>query len=215
MGFPAERIADPDNFVSLLYYFGLITIDGTLEGETKFVIPNQVVREQLFNYLLETYDDADLSFSSYDKSKLDSRLAYRGQWREYFQYIADCLSTYASQRDRQKGESFVHGFTLVMTAQNKFYRPESEKDTQGGYADIFLLPMLDIYKDMEHSYIIELKYAKGKDSDEVVARLREEAIAQANRYADTEVVRRNIGTTTLHKIVVVYRGMDMVVCEEI
>ena len=215
MGFPAERIADPDNFVSLLYYFGLITIDGTLEGETKFVIPNQVVREQLFNYLLETYDDADLSFSSYDKSKLDSRLAYRGQWREYFQYIADCLSTYASQRDRQKGESFVHGFTLAMTAQNKFYRPESEKDTQGGYADIFLLPMIDIWKDMLHSYIIELKYAKGKDSDEVVARLREEAIAQANRYADTEVVRRNIGTTTLHKIVVVYRGMDMVVCEEI
>ena len=214
-GFPAERIAAPDNFVSLLYYFGLITIDGTIEGETKFVIPNQVVREQLFSYLLDTYNDADLSFSSYDKSKLDSRLAYRGQWREYFQYIADCLATYASQRDRQKGESFVHGFTLAMTAQNKFYRPESEKDTQGGYADIFLLPMIDIWKDMLHSYIIELKYAKGKDGDEVVARLREEAIAQANRYADTEVVRRNIGTTTLHKIVVVYRGMDMVVCEEI
>ena len=214
-GFPAERIASPDNFVSLLYYFGLITIDGTIEGETKFVIPNQVVREQLFSYLLDTYHDADLSFSSYDKSKLDSRLAYRGQWREYFQYIADCLSTYASQRDRQKGESFVHGFTLAMTAQNKFYRPESEKDTQGGYVDIFLLPMIDIWKDMLHSYIIELKYAKGKDGDEVVARLREEAIAQANRYADTEVVRRNIGTTTLHKIVVVYRGMDMVVCEEI
>ena len=38
---------------------------------------------------------------------------------------------------------------------------------------------------------------------------------QANRYADTEVVKRNIGTTKLHKIVVVYRGMDMVVCEEI
>ena len=214
-GFPAERIAAPDNFVSLLYYFGLITIDGTIEGETKFVIPNQVVREQLFSYLLDTYHDADLSFSSYDKSKLDSRLAYRGQWREYFPYIADCLATYASQRDRQKGESFVHGFTLAMTAQNKFYRPESEKDTQGGYADIFMLPMIDIWKDMLHSYIIELKYAKGKDSDEVVARLREEAIAQANRYADTEVVRRNIGTTTLHKIVVVYRGMDMVVCEEI
>ena len=215
MGFPAENIGKPDNFVSLLYYFGLITIDGMLEGEIKFIIPNQVVREQLFKYLLETYDDADLSFSSYDKSKLDSRLAYRGQWREYFQYIADCLSTYASQRDRQKGEAFVHGFTLAMTAQNKFYRPESEKDTQGGYADIFLLPMIDIWKDMLHSYIIELKYAKSKDSDEVVAKLREEAIVQANRYADTEVVKRNIGTTTLHKIVVVYRGMDMVVCEEV
>ena len=106
-------------------------------------------------------------------------------------------------------------FIPTIEQTNKFYRPESEKDTQGGYADIFMLPMIDIWKDMQHSYIIELKYAKGKDSDEVVARLREEAIAQANRYADTEVVKRNIGTTTLHKIVVVYRGMDMVVCEEI
>lgn len=39
--------------------------------------------------------------------------------------------------------------------------------------------------------------------------------AQANRYADTEVVRRNVRFTTLHKVVVVYRGMEMVVCEEI
>ena len=213
-GFPAKFIANPDNFISLLYYFGMLTIDGTLYGETKFTIPNQVVREQLFGYLLDTYNEIDLSYSSYDKNKLDSRLAYLGEWREYFQYIADCLHTYASQRDKMKGEAFVHGFTLAMTAQNKFYRPESEKDTQGGYADIFLLPMTEIYKDMQHSYIIELKYAKGKDSDEVVARLREEAIAQANRYADTEVVKRNIGHTTLHKIVVVYRGMEMVICEE-
>ena len=214
-GFPAKFIANPDNFISLLYYFGMLTIDGTLYGETKFTIPNQVVREQLFGYLLDTYNEIDLSYSSYDKNKLDSRLAYLGEWREYFQYIADCLYTYASQRDKMKREAFVHGFTLAMTAQNKFYRPESEKDTQGGYADIFLLPMTEIYKDMQHSYIIELKYAKGKDSDEVVTRLREEAIAQANRYADTEVVKRNIGHTTLHKIVVVYRGMEMVVCEEI
>ena len=214
-GFPAENIADPDNFVSLLYYFGMLTIDGTIEGETKFIIPNQVIREQLFKYLLDTYNDADLSYSSYDKSKLDSRLAYRGEWKEYFRYIADCLSTYASQRDKMKGEYFVHGFTLAMTAQNRFYRPESEKDTQGGYVDIFLLPMTGIWKDMKHSYIIEMKYARNKDNDEVVARLREEAIVQANRYADTEVVRRNVGMTVLHKIVVVYRGMEMVVCEEV
>ena len=214
-GFPAENIASPDNFVSLLYYFGMLTIDGTSRGKTRFTIPNQVVREQLFNYLLETYDEVDLKFSSMEKSTLNENLAYDGEWKEYFQYIADCLYTYASQRDKMKGEAFVHGFTLAMTAQNPYYRPESEKDTQGGYADIFLLPLTGIYKDMLHSYIVELKYAKGKDSDEVVAKLREEAIVQANRYADTEVVRRNIGQTTLHKIVVVYQGMEMVVCEEI
>jgi len=36
------------------------------------------------------------------------------------------------------GRFFVHGFTLAMTAQNRFYRPISEQDTQAGYVDIFL-----------------------------------------------------------------------------
>ena len=49
------------NFVSLLYYSGLVTIGGTYMGETKFVIPNEVVREQIFSYLLGTYGDNDLS----------------------------------------------------------------------------------------------------------------------------------------------------------
>ncbi len=37
----------------------------------------------------------------------------------------------------------------------------------------------------------------------------------AIRYADTDSVKKAVGTTTLHKIVVVYRGMEIPVCEEI
>lgn len=35
------------------------------------------------------------------------------------------------------------------------------------------------------------------------------------RYADTEVVRRHVAHTQLHKLVVVFHGVDMAVCEEI
>ena len=214
-GFPAVSIVDPDNFISLLYYFGMLTVSGTHEGKTKLTIPNQVVREQLYTYLLNTYNEADLNFSNYERSELSSALAYRGEWLVYFDYIADCLKRYASQRDKQEGESFVHGFTLAMTAQNRFYRPISEQDTQAGYVDIFLCPLLDIFPDMVHSYIIELKYAKYKDPESRVEELRLEAIEQANRYADTDTVKRAVGTTRLHKIVVVYKGMEMRVCEEV
>ena len=214
-GFPAVSIVDPDNFISLLYYFGMLTVSGTHEGKTKLTIPNQVVRDQLYPYLLNTYNEADLNFSNYERSELSSALAYRGEWLVYFDYIADCLKRYASQRDKQKGEFFVHGFTLAMTAQNRFYRPISEQDTQAGYVDIFLCPLLDIFPDMVHSYIIELKYAKYKDPESRVEELRREAVEQANRYADTDTVKRAVGTTRLHKIVVVYKGMEMRVCEEV
>ena len=214
-GFPAVNITNPDNFVNLLYYFGMLTISGMYEGKTKLTIPNQVVREQIYTYLLSTYNEAELNFSSYEKNELASALAYRGDWKAYFGYIADCLKRYTSQRDKQKGELFVHGFTLAMTAQNRFYRPISEQDTQAGYVDIFLCPLLDIYSDMKHSYIVELKYAKYKDPESRVEELRQEAIAQANHYADTDTVKRAVGTTQLHKIVVVYKGMDMPICEEV
>ena len=214
-GFPAETIAEPDNFISLLFYFGMLTISGTKRGKTLLTIPNQVVREQLYSYLLDTYNEADLRFDNWEKGKLASAMAYRGDWKAYFDYIAECLHRYSSQRDKQKGEAYVHGFTLAMTAQNRFYRPISEQENQEGYADIFMFPLLDIYKDMLHSYIIELKYAKGKDSDEKVEQLRQEAITQANRYAASETVQKAIGTTTLHKIIVIYQGMKMVVCEEV
>ena len=213
--FPAERINDPDNFLSLLFYFGMVTIDGTYKGETKFIIPNEVVRDQMYTYLLDTYKENDLVYDRYSKGKLESKLAYDGQFKPYFEYIADCLKKYSSQRDKQKGEAFVHGFTLAMTSQNKFYRPISELDNDGGYADIFLSPLCDIYKDMVDSYIIELKYCKNQTTDEQVKKLFEEASAQISRYADSDMVREAVKTTKLHKLVVIYRGAEMVACEEI
>ena len=71
-------ITNPDNFVSLLYYFGMLTISGTYKGKTKLTIPNQVVREQIYTYLLSTYNEAELNFSSYEKNELASALAYDG-----------------------------------------------------------------------------------------------------------------------------------------
>ena len=213
--FPAERINDPDNFLSLLFYFGMVTIDGTYDGETKFIIPNEVVRDQMYTYLLDTYKENDLVYDRYSKGKLESKLAYHGEYKPYFEYIADCLKKYSSQRDKQKGEAFVHGFTLAMTSQNMFYRPISELDNDGGYADIFLSPLCDIYKDMVDSYIIELKYSKSQTTDEQVKKLFEEASAQISRYADSDMVREAVKTTMLHKLVVIYRGAEMVACEEI
>ena len=212
--FPAEQINDPDNFLSLLFYFGMVTIDGMYEGETKFVIPNEVVRDQMYTYLLDTYKENDLTYERYDKGKLESKLAYRGDYKSYFGYIADCLKRFSSQRDKQKGEAFVHGFTLAMTSQCQFYRPISELDNDGGYADIFLCPLCDIFKDMTDSYIIELKYCKSTTTDEKLNQLFQEASAQICRYADSDIVRESIKTTTLHKLVVIWRSTEMVVCQE-
>lgn len=47
--FPAVSITNPDNFISLLYYFGMLTISGTYKGKARLTIPNMVVQEQLLS----------------------------------------------------------------------------------------------------------------------------------------------------------------------
>jgi len=43
--FPAEWVTDIDNFRSLLYYYGLLTMCGTRGDRLRMCIPNNCVRE--------------------------------------------------------------------------------------------------------------------------------------------------------------------------
>ena len=64
-------------------------------------------------------------------------------------------------------------------------------------------------------YIINKgNYPKSSTTDEQVKQLFKEASAQISRYADSDIVRESIKTTKLHKLVVIYRGAEMVACEE-
>ena len=222
--FPSERITDPDNFVSLLYYFGLITIAGTYRGKIEFRIPNQTVREQIYGYLTDTYRDNDLSVEERIHSLLMENMAYDGDWKPFFEYITDTLKRFASQRDLQKGEAFVHGFTLSQTCLTSLYLPVSELDAgvrdysgrgSGGYADIYLQPMLGIYPDIEHSFVLELKYLSSKATDAELAAARETAIGQITRYAESVNVERTAGHTHVHRLILIWRGMDLAVAEEL
>ncbi len=215
--FPSETITDPDNFVSLLYYFGMLTIVGQDADETKFRIPNQTVREQIYSYLIETYRQNDLEAEDRQRRSLMNAMALKGDWRPVFEFIADALKRFSSHRDKQKGEAYVHGFTLAQTCMSRLYLPVSELDSgvDGGYADIYLQPMLGIYPEISHSYVLELKYLRSSATQADVARATAQAREQLLRYADSEVVRRTHEPTRLHRLVIVWHGMELAVAEEL
>ena len=223
--FPSERITDPDNFVSLLYYFGMLTIAGKHRDEILFRIPNQVVREQMYGYLTQTYRENELSLDDYQRGKLMGNMAFDGDWRTYFEYIAETLQRYSSNRDKQKGEFYVHGFTLAMTCLQNFYLPISEQDAgvksqkgqevSGGYADIYMQPRLENYPDLAHSYLLELKYLPSSATDTEVEAARQIAIAQLTRYAQGINIAGTKGHTQLHRLILLWRGMELAVSEEL
>lgn len=87
--------------------------------------------------------------------------------------------------------------------------------TSGFNIDLFLRPELECWPDIEHSYIVELKHVKMREGRNMVEVRRKEALLQAQRYAASPDVQEAIGHTRLHKVIVVFYGMEMAVCEEV
>jgi hypothetical protein len=213
--FPACEIGDSDNFVSLLFYFGMLTYGGTNEFDEPLLrIPNQVIREQIYTYLLRIYTDEGLKDATTERQKFINRMAMGADFHPVFEGISERLKTYASVRDRMKGESFIHGFCLSSLADSKCYLSDSETDVNAGYTDLLLIARKEVNPRWQHSYLIELKYAK-KDAFNEVEALKKEAIEQIHRYVVSPKLQTRLNGTTLHKIVAVFQGFELAVCEEV
>jgi hypothetical protein len=62
---------------------------------------------------------------------------------------------------------------------------------------------------------LELKYLPGRATDADVAHAREQAIGQITRYAEAVAVEKTYKPTTLHRLVLLWRGMELAVAEEL
>lgn len=219
--FPASALTDPNIFISLLFYYGMLTIKGTRGDKMIFCIPNNNVRKQYYEYLLEQYEEK----SPLNTSKLTDYyydMAYDGKWREGLLFMADAYAKVSSVRDSIEGERNLQGFFMAYLNLNNYYYTAPELELNHGYCDFFLLPDLTHYE-TKHSYIIELKMLPKKVFNAVADNGKmtkaeeqwEKAVEQINRYAAAPRVEALRQGTQLHKIILQFEGWELKWMEEI
>ncbi len=216
-GFPLEEVKEPENFVSLLFYLGLLTIAGEREGLTLFKIPNQTVKHLYYDYIIRVSRETGLL--DVNAGKLESLLhemAYRGRWRELFNYLAGRMEQSVSIRDFFREEKVIQGFLLAYLGISDFFILHSEKEMNRGYADIVMEPFLARYEGIKYAYLLEIKFIPGGKQkkpgtvDKEVQRLRKEAEEQLNGYALDEKFLKSIGKCTLVKLVLIFHGRELI-----
>ncbi len=65
--FPLEQLSDANNFKSLLFYFGLLTIKGPDRDKLRLGIPNETAKQLYYDYINAAYRETDVF--SIDQSK--------------------------------------------------------------------------------------------------------------------------------------------------
>ncbi len=219
--FPAKMLVKPQIFISLLFYYGMLTIKGTRGDQLVLGIPNNNVRKQYYTYLLEQYDEV----SAVDEMGLKSLftdMAFDGLWKPALEFMAQAYAKVSSVRDSIEGERNLQGFFMAYLNLNSYYYTAPELELNHGYCDFFLLPDLTHY-DTRHSYIIELKMLSKKDFSAMAEDGKhtkaeeqwEQAVEQIRHYADAPKVEALRQGTQLHKIIMQFEGWNLKRMEEI
>ena len=225
--FPASKITDPEVFPSLLFYYGMLTIKGTLGSLLILGIPNNNVRKQYYGFLLEEYQ----AISRMNISSLSVEFAYmalNGKWREPLQHMADDYAKVSSVRDGIEAERNLQGFFMAYLNLNDYYYTAPELELDHGYCDFFLLPDLTHYA-TKHCYILELKVLSKKEFNEEAKGARHEdgtlmtkaekqwtdAVEQIKRYAAAPRVEALRQGTQMHRIIMQFKGWELARMEEV
>ena len=226
--FPAKALTDPNIFISLLFYYGMLTIKETMGDLMVLAIPNNNVRKQYYNYLLELYQE-EKCLNTIDLRVMFTKMAYDGNWKECLEYMAKAYADVSSVRDGIEAERNLQGFFMAYLSLTNYYYTAPELELNHGYCDFFLLPDLTHYA-TKHSYILELKVLGKKEWNEKVtvanADGKEETItkaekqwreaeAQIRRYAQAPRVEALRQGTQLHKIIMQFEGWELKRIEEV
>ena len=201
--FSAFELANEDNFKSFIYSLGFVTIE-KYRIALKLKIPNQTLKKLLsefIDYAYKDFSDHNMKVETLNNSLLD--LAYEKDLTA-FKYMAQVIKESSSIRDYIDGENFVKAYLMAYLNLNTFYELKSEVESNKGYIDILLDPILD---EVPYGVIIELKYIKRTEFNENVL---EKQILQAKK----QLQQYDMGERYI-KVVLVFNGWEMVFCEEL
>ena len=212
--FSADEITKPEIFPSLLFYYGMLTIIGSRGNLTLLGIPNTNVRKQYYEYILEEYQKQHY-INLVNIEILFNDMAFDGQWRPALESIAKAYNDNSSVRSSIEGERNIQGFFTAYLSINAYYLTAPEMKLNHGFCDMFLMPDLQRYAEVAHSYILELKYLPKEKYEAQANDQWTAAVEQIHNYAASPKVNQLCQGTQLHCIVMQFCGWELVRMEEV
>ena len=218
LSFPLEELDEPENFLSLLYCFGLLSIRGVSGGTTRLGIPNQTGWRLMYGYLRGAYRDVGVfSLSHHHFSRLVRGMAYKGEWRPAVEYIAAAIAEQTGIRDYIDGEKVMQAFLAAHFSVVGQFLIHSERELNKGYADLHLEPFVVQYPDIAYGYVIEVKYLKRSErvDESVVSEAMRGAREELKGYLADDGLRRRAPSVRYIGLAVVFHGWELAVCEAV
>ncbi len=195
-----------DDFRSLLYYMGFLTIESSVLNRVNLRVPNYVVKELYFDFFTVVIKEAaDYELDVADIKDSIEKIALDGEIGEFVSLIEKTLNKLSNRDHINFDEKYVKLIMISYLMLSRVYYVKSEYEVEDGYIDIALLERSGIKPNYEA--IIELKYIKNseykKKGEKIVKEKVKEAKEQIAKYKEADELREK---ENLQKWVLVFVG---------
>ncbi len=208
--FPQRELDDRENFLSLLHYFGLLSIRPDAPAEPELVVPNQTARHLLHAFLRDAYRDVGaFTVFLHDLERLLRRMAQHGEWQPVLDFLAQAIEAQSSVRDYLREEKMVQAFLAAHLGATDHFLFSTGREFGKGFVDFCLEPFVARHPRARHGYLIELKYVKRKDDVAKLDAALAEATAQLERYLADDYLQRQAPEVAYTGIAVVFHGWEL------
>ena len=221
--FQADTLTRPESFLSLLFYYGMVTIGEEVNGKLSLTIPNQLMRQFVSDFLLNGYKDAcKVNTRVSELADKLGDMAYGGDWRPAVELAAQVLKEILTVRDLLDGEKAVQSALAALLSSGNAFAVRTEHRAGFGFADLAVAPRIITFPNILYGALIEVKYIKKSEKvvEEAKASLLAEARSQLERYAEDHNLAETwrlkpSGTVTLIRLALVFHGEELLFAEEI
>jgi hypothetical protein len=213
--FPLTRIYNLENnftdedFLSLLFYMGMLTFREAKSSDWRFEIPNYVIKKLYFEYFGALYlEKTQFSRSQRPIMQSIDALMNEGKPKGFLDIVEYVLQENHSNRDEMTyGEKHLQTLMIALLFPFKAFKIHSEYESKRTYPDIFLERIED--RKINFEVVFELKYVK-KSAEDKLASVITEAQTQLNGYMATERFSR----PNVRGFYIVFLGGKVFECKE-
>jgi len=215
--FSINKIHESQNFLSLLYYMGLVTIDSGDNSKPLLSIPNYSVKTMYWEYMEYIIRDRNPEMI-YDPSIIIdglASLAFDGDYKPFFAGFFKNFVSLISNRDLINfSEKNIKFLLLSILFQNNFYLPISEPENSGGYVDTYLQRRNYLYPNITTDWVWEIKYVKQAEAknQSAIETKKNDAIAKLKRYKSSNLFKDR---TDIRYLIVLFIGKTEYWIEEV
>ena len=212
--FGAGSLSSDTQFISLLYYLGMLTLGTTPPGSASYrlEIPNRVIRGLQWEHLaLMLKEQAGVTIDTRQIEAALHAMGMNGDIEPFLRLFHEEVIKKLGVKDtRRFDEKTLRLMLMTYISLSRMFHVLSEKELAQGYCDLFLGASRSV-PDARYSWLLELKYLHAGAKTAQIEAAFAEAQAQVERYAsDGELLPLLLGNRQLRAGMIVFVGTKKV-----